>query len=336
MLDTALIGLGRIASLYSSDKAMSKSLNFSTHAQVLDKNKNYNWIASVDPSIEAITYAKKKWGHKEYALNVEDLENKERYKVIVLATPPKNRINILNYFPCLEGIIVEKPLGSSFEDSALFVEECARRGIKVQVNLTRRADSLMRSYMSDQLLKKIGKTQFVFGSYGRGLHNYGTHLVDLVRMLVGEIFSVTSINDHKKMQRSPMKNDLNLSFILKTLDDIQIIFHPLDFSFYREGSIDIWGEKGRIEILQEGLKCVEYPIAKCRSLDNALEISSENKILLDTGYTNALYNLYDNLSNSISKKEELFSPGSSALKTESIINSIFISHSHGGKEIFIT
>ena len=79
MHDTALIGLGRIASKYSSDKAMLKSLNFFTHAQVLDKHQNYNWISGVDPSEKARHDAEKSWGARELVSSVRKLKNRESY-----------------------------------------------------------------------------------------------------------------------------------------------------------------------------------------------------------------------------------------------------------------
>ena len=320
MYDTTLIGLGSIASKYSTDKKMLKNLNYFTHAQVLNKHQKFNWVSAVDPSKEAREYASKTWGIREIANSVDELIDKDRYEVLVLATPPENRLEVIKHFPSLKAVVVEKPLGVSYLSSVEFIEECEKRDIKVQVNLTRRSDEVMRSLASGELSKKIGNTQFVFGSYGRGLHNYGTHLIDLVRMLIGEIAFVSSLSNHKKQDLGPIKNDLNLSFLMKTLDGIQIIMQPLDFSAYREGSIDIWGEKGRLEIIQEGLKYIETPLDTCRSLEGALEIASDRRIYHDTGYADALYHLYTNLSNSISSDIELHSSGRSALKTEKIKN----------------
>ena len=333
MYDTTLIGLGSIASQNSTDKKMLKSLNFFTHAQVLNKHQKFNWVSAVDPSKEAREYAIKTWGKREISNSVDELIDKERYEVIVLATPPENRLEVIKHFPSLKAIVVEKPLGVSYLSSLKFVEECEKRDIKVQVNLTRRSDRVMRDLASGDLNKRIGNTQFVFGSYGRGLHNYGPHLIDLVRMLIGEIAFVSSLSNHEKQDLGPINNDLNLSFLMKTLDGIQIMMHPLDFSFYREGSLDIWGEKGRLEIIQEGLKYIESPLDSCRSLEGALEIASDRRVSHDTGYADALFHLYTNLSNSISSDIELNSSGRSALKTEMIIESLFRSYKENGKEI---
>jgi predicted dehydrogenase len=333
MYDTALIGLGRIAAQYSSDKKMLENLNYFTHAQVLINHNKFNWIGAVDPSLQARKYAKKNWNIHDICSSEKELIDKERYEVIVLATPPEHRLSIIKSFPSLRAVIVEKPLGVSYSASLEFVEECKKRNIIIQVNLTRRSDEQMKDFAKGGLRKRIGDTQFVFCSYGRGMRNYATHLIDLVRMLIGEIAYVKSISIHEGQENGPIKGDLNLSFLMRTVDNIEIIFQPLSFSFYREGSIEIWGERGRIEIIQEGLRFLEASLGDCRSLDGAQEITLDNQKSFDTGYGDALFNLYTNLADSISKNYELDSSGRSALKTEKIVESIIKSFKEGGKEV---
>tara|TARA_B100001093_G_C26799305_1_gene1002597 strand:- start:519 stop:1526 length:1008 start_codon:yes stop_codon:yes gene_type:complete len=332
MYDTALIGLGRIASKYSSDKKMQQSLDYYTHAQVLKDHKDFNCIAAVDPSKEAREYANKTFDLDSFD-SIDKIENKERIEVLVLATPPERRLEAIKSFPFLKAVIVEKPLGISYKESLDFIVECEKRNILVTVNLTRRSDLIMKGLSDGELLNRIGKTQFVFGTYGRGVRNYATHLIDLSRMLIGEIKTVQVLSNHLNQDTGPIDKDLNLSFKLKTINDVSIIMQPLDFSFYREGGLDIWGEKGRIQIIQEGLKCVEYSMEDCRSLDNAKEIAIDKSNIFKSGYGDALYNLYENLSDSISKKTALDSPGRSALNTELIVESLFKSFQEDGKEI---
>ena len=334
MYDTALIGLGRIASQYSSDLRMIENLNYFTHAQVLIDHSKFNWVGAVDPSNEAREHVKSNWKIDEVFSSVDKLKDKERYEVLVLATPPEHRLEIIKNFSSLKGVIVEKPLGISYPSSVQFIEECEKRNILVQVNLTRRSDNKMKEFSKGDMNRRIGNTQFVFGTYGRGIRNYATHLIDLIRMLVGEIASVQSLSSHKVFDSGPLEKDLNLSFMLKTQEGIQILMQPLDFSFYREGSLDFWGEKGRIEIVQEGLKFLESSIEDCRSLSNSKEIAIDNNIASDTGYGDALFNLYTNLAESISDNIKLDSPGRSALKTEFVIESLNKSFKENGKEIF--
>ena len=90
------------------------------------------------------------------------------------------------------------------------------------------------------------------------------------------------------------------------------------------------GDKGRIEIVHEGLNYIETRIDDCRSLSGSYELASDKRKVFNTGYGEALYNLYDNLIDSILGNDILDSPGSSALKTEFIVESLFDSFNRGG------
>ena len=144
MYKTAVIGLGKIASLYNEDELMLNNIKYATHLQVIEANKNFCLVSAVDPLKDSRDYAKKTWNIKEVKASVSQLSSTEDIEILVLATPPKIRVEILKYFPCIKGIIVEKPLGENLEDATYFLKECERRDILVQVNLTRRSDSVMK------------------------------------------------------------------------------------------------------------------------------------------------------------------------------------------------
>ena len=181
MLKTAVVGLGKISSKYLNDEVMSKNIKYSTHLQVIQQNKNFDLCAAVDTSIEACNYAKNNYFINEVVSDIGELSNKGDIQILVLATPPNFRLDILKEFPSLLGIIVEKPLAENLKDAKYFLKECERRDILVQVNLTRRSDSVMKQLSGKGLSNKVGKIQCVFGTYGRGICNYGIHLIDLIQ-----------------------------------------------------------------------------------------------------------------------------------------------------------
>ena len=84
---------------------------------------------------------------------------------------------------------------------------------------------------------------------------------------------------------------------------------------YREGSLDIWGSKGRIEILQEGLNYKFSEIFPCRSLSGFSELNSEFTKFLETWYGDSMYYLYDEVAKKLKDSSKyISSPGSSALR----------------------
>ena len=328
-----LIGLGNMGSLYSKQISMKKTVPFVTHSQVLSSHPSFYWHSAFDKSPDAVNFIQKEYRVPFCFSDIESIPDLDKIEVLVLATPPSFRSCFFKFLPNLRAVLVEKPLGSSFSESLAFQDERIRRNLITQVNLTRRSDTYMQMLSNGLLNREIGSVQFGFATYGNGIINYATHLIDLVRMLIGEVTSVQSISDGGCFKEGPLKNDLNFSFHI-FINEIVISFHPLKFSQYREGSLDLWGDQGRLQILQEGLRCHINHSINCRSLDNAMELNSDSSHVYNTEYGHALYSLYNDLAISLSdSSHNTCSPCSSALYTEYIVHQIIYSFNNNGQRI---
>jgi predicted dehydrogenase len=333
-LRTLLVGLGSIGAAYAEDNAMARTVPYVTHAQVLGSHPGYRWDAAVDISESACERVRKRWGVERVGQSVEEIGRLDEIEVVVLATPPSFRNSILAALPNLKAVLVEKPLGTSLEESADFLRACDERGLVTQVNLTRRADTVMRELAHGGLANRIGQVQCAFGVYGNGIINYATHTVDLVRMLLGEVVAVQALSRAGGFEQGPLAGDINIPFTLFLANRTPITLHPVRFSSFREGSLDLWGDKGRLEILQEGLLMRETPLAKCRSLEGAFELAAEGARLEPTGYGHALYDLYDDLAAVLDDpSRSTCSSCASALITEQVIHSVVLSNHRGGAVI---
>jgi myo-inositol 2-dehydrogenase/D-chiro-inositol 1-dehydrogenase/scyllo-inositol 2-dehydrogenase (NAD+) len=334
-LKTLLVGFGRIAALYSEDPLYSKRVKYATHAQVLSAHKAFDWIAVVDTSKKACKLAERRWGIKHTATKISDLDCANEIEVAVIATPPEVRCQILNALPALRAVMVEKPIAPTVKESKDFLEICKKRNIVVQVNITRRADPVLRKLAAGRLFKEIGPLQMAFGIYGNGLINAGTHLVDQIRFLLGEVKSVQAAKGVMSFNESPIRNDINIPFSLRLNNGATCMIQPVRFKHYRELGLDIWGKAGRISVVREGLNIIKYPLAKYKSFQGANEIDSSKGRVISTGYGEALYQMYDNLVKKLSSGAKLFSPGDSALKTAKVVESIFDSYKKSGKLVLL-
>lgn len=332
-LQTAMIGFGRIAALYADDAAMKKTVKYASHAQVLVEHSAFLWNAVVDTSADACKLAETRWGVSNTATSVQGLRGRENIRVAVIATPPQARSEVLDALPNLKAVLVEKPLGTTHVDAGEFLRKCEERNVLVQVNLTRRADESTSALAKGDMARRIGKPQAVFGVYGNGLKNNGTHMIDLVRMLFGEIMAVQAGALSEAFVEGPIQGDTNVSFKLWVETGLQVVMQPIHFANYRECSLDIWGERGRLELLQEGLSMSEYPVGPCRSSEGAMEVSSDRVQIMPMTYGEALYKMYDNLAGALHSGMALLSSGSSALKTESVVAAVMESARHDGKKI---
>lgn len=320
-LRTALFGLGRVGMGYADDPLTAKWLRYSTHAQVLADHPGFEWGAAVDISDEARVRAASRWDVPLLAGSIDELVTEYEPDVAVIATPPGERFAIVEGLPNLKALLVEKPLGRTVAEAEEFLGLCADRNILVQVNLWRRGDELFRELAKGRLAAEIGRPQIASGVYGNGILNNGVHLVDLLALLIGEVERVQALPGRSR-ESGPISGDLDVPFAAELAGGVTAIVLPLDFRRYREVGLDVWGESGRLEILQEGLGVTVYPRAENRSAAGEHEIASDRPMPLSSTLGYAFYNLYTNLSEALRDGAELWSPGAAALRAERVVAAV--------------
>jgi predicted dehydrogenase len=336
VLPTALVGFGNIAEGYSRDTKMSSAIRFATHAQVLKEHPRFSWNHVVDARSTRLGVAARDWGIQNLALDCIGLPGRESIEALVLATPPESsaRLDVLDAFPNLGAVMVEKPLGVDRASSERFLAACATRNILVQVNLTRRGDSTVQELASGGLYARIGRVQAAFGVYGNGLINNGTHIVDLVRLLLGEVESVRASGDERgHFVEGPIAGDVNLPFTLRLTTGLEVSFAPLRFEHYRENGLELWGEGGRLSYLNGGLSVRMHGVVQAHASSTGWQIEDTAGTLLPVTLGHAMYSLYTNLAECVEKGGRLQSSGESALQTAAVIDAILRSAKSGGCQI---
>src|SRR5205085_6759463 len=136
---------------------------YAAHAQVLADHPAFDWCAVVDHSESAREAARTTWGVPTTVADARELGALANdIEVAVLATPPASRARLLDHFPALRAVLVEKPLGRTLDESAAFLQRCRERGIAVQVNFWRRADERFREFAGGGLTAHVGALQTAF------------------------------------------------------------------------------------------------------------------------------------------------------------------------------
>jgi predicted dehydrogenase len=332
-LRTVVIGFGKIGAGYANDPLMARYYRYVTHAQVLAAHPAFSWEAVVDTSESVLEIARVKWKVPYTATRLEDLPADFKPDVAIIATPPDTRLPILEQLPTLRGLLVEKPLGNTLAEANAFLDRCNERNIPVQVNYWRRADDAFRNLANGGLEELIGKQQAVFGVYGNGLLNNGSHMVDFVRMLCGAIEAVSAIGGIQPFPGSPVPGDLNFPFTLRLSSGIAAMMQPLRVEHFRENGLDLWGEKARLSILLSGLGIMLYPCKENRAMMHERELAVDEPRMLETTIGDALYRMYDNLAAAVLNGDALCSPGSSALKTARVVQAVFESVQRNGEMV---
>jgi predicted dehydrogenase len=328
---TALVGFGKIGFGYAADPAMARHYPHATHAQILRDHPAFEWIGVADPSADARGSAQTNWAIGNVAAAARDLVGADTVEVAVMATPPAQRLSVLDAFPNLRGVLVEKPLGETTDQGQEFVYECRRRDISLAVNLFRRFDSQLIGLAAGGLKELIGKPQVAFMTYGNGLINNGVHMIDLVHILLGDTQTAQSLFTKSAFQEGPISNDLNFPFALQLKGGLAVMASPLHFSSYREIGLDVWGSRGRMQLLNEGLTRMVTRAGPNRAMTGESELVHETTQSQSTRIGEAMYKGYDNLAENLMAGQALQCDGETALKAEKIIAALFASRKANGQ-----
>jgi predicted dehydrogenase len=321
-LSAVLVGAGRVGM-----GPAVEGYEYATHGQVLADHPAFDWRAVVDPLLDEAPAV------PIVARGVGDLPPSFTADVAVIATPPGARREVLAALPDVKAVLVEKPLGTSHDDALAFADECRARGLVVQVNLWRRADAVSRALAAGELRAAAGRPQAVFGVYGNGLANNGVHMVDFLRMLFGEIRSVRALADARAVPGGPLAGDDSVAFSATLPDGLTATVAPLDFARYREIALDVWGEEGRVQIVQEGLAVLAHPLREHRALPDEREVASDEVRTLEPTAGRALYEMYSNLADALLNGAEPWSGLDSALRAEAVVDAVRRSAAAGGAAI---
>ncbi|MEK9673573.1 MAG: Gfo/Idh/MocA family oxidoreductase [Rhodospirillaceae bacterium] len=328
-LKTIIVGFGKVASGMNADPRMAKYFDHASHASVLKAHPAFDWLGVVDPSATAQKDARENWNIPHVSADITDIAAKVQPDVAVIATPPGMRAEIARQLSGVRAILVEKPLnaitnamtGDGDADGVRLQETCGPRGVPVLVNYWRRADRLFQTLAAGELEKRVGRVQAIFGVYGNGLANNGSHMIDFIRMLTGEIIRVQSTGPAQAAKASTVAGDINMPVALTLANGATALLSPVDFDAYREVGLDIWGTEGRLSILQEGLVVRHFARTANRGVDNEWEIDSDWGVELERTVADALYRMYDNLV-AAANDGRAWSPLSSALVNERIIKEL--------------
>ena len=332
-LRTVVIGFGKVADTLGDDPRMRRYFREASHAEVLSSHPSFDWDAVVDPSESALKRAREKWGVARTAPDIAGLGEDYAPDVAVITAPPPTRLAAINALPSLSGLLVEKPLGHSMSEAEDFAKACAARSLAVQVHFWRRAVQGFRELAAGGLAEKVGTVQGAFAIYGRGLFNNGSHLVDLARMLLGEVADVQALGAADNNVDLP--GDFDVPFSLRLINGAPVTVIPLKFQHYREVGLDIWGTTGRLALMQESLSVMHYPRTENRGLAGSFEIASDTPRQIDLPVADSYRAMYDNLAASLMGQETLCSDETSALRTMAVLDAVSRSTKEGGRAMRI-
>lgn len=202
MHQVLIVGCGNIAGGFDADR--SASLPPLTHAGAFTRHGGFDLKACVEPDTERRAAYMRRWG---VAQGFDDMaavaaaHQPGAFDVISLCSPTAAHSSQIDAALALRPklIFCEKPVTPTVQQTEALVRRCAEAGVPLAVNHTRRwAPDVQR--LADELKAGAwGSVRSAVGTYNKGVLNNGSHLVDLLHLLLGPMtlqFAGAALADH--------------------------------------------------------------------------------------------------------------------------------------------
>jgi len=249
-LRVGIIGLGRIAALYEKDKRAKKYYPYLTHAGSYKKNPNVKIVCGADIDRNKLKKFRGMFGIDNlYTDYVQMLEENE-LDILSICTPPEKHLEIIRSAAGLVKVIFcEKP----FTNGAYEIEEIIGlqkgKNLNIAINVYREYDASHKKVRDIIRSGKFGKVQRVNCFYGKGLRNIGSHILTYLIGVLGAPKKIKVLDKKRYYGVKELTCDVHFEFP----DKVAVLLQSCDYNQYRLCEIDFICEKGRIQILNEGI-----------------------------------------------------------------------------------
>ena len=273
-LSCLIIGCGNIAGGFDADgKPDQLPL---THAGAYKQHGGFRLLACVDPNPVRRTEFMRCWDIEEGYATMDALGQQDgRFDVISICSPtPAHQADVEAAIALRPRVLFcEKPLASTLKSAECIVAACQRATVPLIVNYNRRWDTSVIKLKRDLENGLWGRVRSVSGVYTRGVSNNGSHMVDLLHLLLGSL-RLTAVG-------APVvdgfEDDPSVPLSLLTESGIPVTLtcgHAQDYSLFE---LQIVTEFGVITMEDGGMawrtrRAVESPLFRnYRSLDASTE-----------------------------------------------------------------
>lgn len=284
MYNALIIGAGQIAGGFDdpSDKAIL------THAHAYCEHDGFNLLGFFDSDFSRAAEMCEKWNCKGF----KTLEDIKDIDIISICTPDKFHLSVLKEALKLSPklIFLEKPLSDNIEEAKEILK--ISKKIPILVNYSRRFVSEFQMLADKIKNREFGEFLSGNGYYGKGFVHNGSHMTNLLELLVGKITKVDIVNEFEDFY----PKDKTKTAIL-TINNNKFTMNGIDCRNYTIFELDLLFKKARLRILDSGQKIEIYEVKENKKYKGYRNLVLKETINteLDFAMLNAVENIYQNL-----------------------------------------
>jgi predicted dehydrogenase len=303
-LSVLIVGCGNIAGVFDLGRSLGDWPY--THAGAYARDGRYSLAVCIEPDDTRRNDFMAAWGVPIGFRSIDELLNSNyKFDVISICSPTTCHAHDLEIALRLKPklIFCEKPVTTSLAETGKIVENCRNNNILLAVNYSRRFDPDVSKLQADMLAGRWGQLRSVVGLYNKGILNNGSHMLDLLNLLVGpmDIVKVGKpihdyfLNDPTVPVWLEGVDGLSVNLVCGHAEDYAIFELQLVFSqgiltmeeggmFWRERRAKDSATFKGYRTLDDGLRRAgQYPRAMLQAIDNIYHAINQGKPLASTG-----------------------------------------------------
>jgi len=311
VFDVVVIGCGAIAGGY--DERGGNADAILSHAGAYRAHPGFRLVACIDPNAERRAAFMAHWSVAHGFDNIEAFKvSNIQADVASVCVPTALHVRVLETLLDLDvrAVFCEKPVADDVNGAVRVVDALAAQGKSVSVNYFRRFVPGLQALRGEIISGAWGGVQNGVGTYAKGVLNCGSHMIDLLRFLIGDVtlMAVTKRRDDY------LQTDPTLDAILQTTDGAPLHLLGADHRHFFLFELTLTFARGQVCIedlgrsmrLRRVIDDLEFPDRV--TLPVGKSVSTE----LGRALLGAVANLYDHLV----VGTPLASDGQSAIITE--------------------
>jgi predicted dehydrogenase len=291
-----IIGAGNIGAFFDTPNSEA----ILTHAHAYKNHQNFNLVGFIDKDPTKAKEAAKLWNCRSFN-NLEEAFKEGSIDVVSVTAPDDYHYEILknlSHLP-LKLIFAEKPLAKTIKEAEEIVSIYQSKNIPVLVNYSRRFVNEFSSIKENIESGLYGKYIVGNGYYGKGILHNGSHMIDLLRFLIGEISDFNCLNKVNDFY----PDDPSISAYLQFSNGSSFNLNAVDCRDFTIFEADFIFEKARIRMLNSGFVIEEYFVEDNKIFKGYKNLNLKN--VINTSLSFALANSADNIAKHLTESQPL-------------------------------
>lgn len=311
-----LVGLGDVAVGYDVDQLLSKKIL--SHARAFSLHPAFKLAGGVDPNGKKRDRFSQAYGVPAFA-KIKTAMHKILPDVVVVATPTTSHLLSIKAILAEnipQVILCEKPLAYDFDEASQIVGICSKNRCRLFTNFFRLVEpgvTEIRKRMTDGRISRPLKGTVW---YSKGIFNSGSHFLNLLQNLLGEISSVyVKSAAHSSTDLDPQP-DCDIAF-----RDGKVVFLANRNDSLFHNSMDLISSNGRLRYEHGGAEIYWQSIEKDK-LFKGYSSLSRNIENIRTDFDRIQWYVADKLAAALEGRETQLCSGIDALQTQKWLNII--------------